>query len=119
TPPTITCPATQELALGNNCSSSLPDYTTLAMSGDNCGIDEVTQTPLPDTTVSGLGDMTVILAVTDVNGLTNTCSFTVTKVDNTPPSIACPSNQELVLDSECSASLPDYKSLVTPDDNCG
>ena len=95
TPPSITCPATQTLALGANCTAPLPNYTSLATTGDNCGVQGVTQSPTAGTTVSGAGNTTVTLTVTDLNGLANSCTFTVTKVDNIPPTIACPGNQQV------------------------
>jgi hypothetical protein len=88
--PTISCPATQTLILGANCTASLPDYTGMAANvGDNCGVQGVTQSPVAGTIVSGTGPMTVLLTVADINGLTDTCSFTVDKVDDTPPSLTC------------------------------
>mgnify|MGYP002414118440 CR=1 FL=1 len=118
--PSITCPATQTLTLGTNCSASLPDYTSLATNvGDNCGVQGVTQSPEAGTPVSGAGDMMVTLTVSDVNGRTNSCTFTVTKVDNTAPTITCPATQTLALGANCSATLPNYTSLATPGDNCG
>jgi hypothetical protein len=119
TPPTITCPATQTLVLGANCTATLPNYTSLATTGDNCGVQGVTQSPAAGTTVSGAGDMTVTLTVTDINGNPAECSFTVTKVDNTPPTITCPATQTLVLGANCTATLPNYTSLATTGDNCG
>jgi len=119
TAPSITCPATQTLTLGANCTATLPNYTSLATTGDNCGVQNVTQSPAAGTTVSGAGNMTVTLTVTDVNGLTNTCTFTVTKVDNTAPTITCPATQTLALGANCSATLPDYTGLATTGDGCG
>ena len=119
TPPTIACPAAQTLPLGANCSASLPDFRSLATANDNCGVQSVAQSPAPATVVSGAGNMTVTLTVTDINGNTAQCSFTVAKVDNIPPSIACPQTQTLILGPDCSASLPDYRGLATVADNCG
>ncbi len=119
TAPTITCPATQTLALGANCTATLPNYTSLAATGDNCGVQSVSQSPEAGTTISGAGNMTVTLTVTDINGLTNTCTFTVTKVDNTAPTITCPTTQTLALGANCTATLPNYTSLATTGDNCG
>ncbi|MBP8239414.1 MAG: HYR domain-containing protein, partial [Saprospiraceae bacterium] len=119
TPPSITCPATQTLVLGANCTATLPDYTSLATTGDNCGVQSVTQSPESGTTVSGAGNMMVTLTVTDINGNETECTFTVTKVDNTPPTITCPATQTLVLGANCTATLPDYTSLATTGDNCG
>jgi len=118
-PPSITCPATQTLALGANCSATLPNYTGLATTSDNCGIQGVTQSPVAGTSVFGTGTMTVTLTVTDINGNPNSCTFTVTKVDNTPPSITCPATQTLALGANCSATLPNYTGLATTSDNCG
>ncbi len=119
TPPTITCPATQTLALGANCTATLPNYTSLATTGDNCGVQSVTHLPIAGTTVSGAGNMTVTLTVTDLNGNDTECTFTVTKVDQTPPTITCPATQTLVLGANCTATLPNYTSLATTADNCG
>ncbi|MCB9302112.1 MAG: HYR domain-containing protein [Lewinellaceae bacterium] len=119
TSPTISCPGTQTLALGGDCTAALPDYTSLATTSDNCGVQSVTQSPLPGATASGAGNMTVTLTVLDVNGNSNSCQLTVSKVDNTAPSISCPATQTLVLGAECTAPLPNYTSLATTSDNCG
>ena len=118
TPPTITCPVTQTLMLHENCSASLPDYTSLALTDDNCGTQSVTQTPVAGTTVMDVGLMSVTLMVTDESGLTSTCSFTVDKVDNIPPTITCPGIQTILLEANCSTLLPDYTGLAVADDNC-
>ncbi len=118
TPPGIVCPATQTLALGANCSAILPNYTSLATTGDNCNVQGVTQSPAAGTIVSSAGDMMVTLTVTDINGLINSCTFMVNTVDNTPPGIVCPATQTLALGANCSAILPNYTSLATTGDNC-
>jgi hypothetical protein len=116
--PVIACPTAQTLLLGANCSASLPDYQILATALDNCGEPGVTQSPAAGTTVSGAGNMTVTLTVTDISGNTAQCSFTVAKVDNTLPTILCPAMQTLILGANCTASLPDFRSLATANDNC-
>jgi hypothetical protein len=117
TPPTISCPGSQTLVLGPNGTASLPDYTGMATTGDNCGVDGVTQSPVAGTTVSGAGPMTVTLTVTDSNGLTNDCSFTVIKTGdddcdgvNNEDDI-CPGGDDSVDNNgdgipDCSQSLP-------------
>jgi hypothetical protein len=119
TPPTITCPATQTLTLGANCTASLPDYTGMAAVSDSCGVQSVTQSPEASMTVSGAGNMTVTLTVTDVNGLTNTCDFTVNKVDDTPPSLTC-RTATIYLDPTGNYSLLDTDVLDfdASTDNC-
>lgn len=118
--PTITCPGDQTLVLGANCSASLPDYIAWATQvSDNCGQVSVTQSPEPGTLVTGGGNMTVTLRVFAANGVTTTCTFTVTKVDQTPPLVVCPPDQTLVLSADCTAAIPDYRHLATTFDACG
>ncbi len=118
TPPTIICPPTQTLMLGANCQATLPNYTVSAGTNDNCSITTIGQAPVPMTTVGGVGPMTVTLTATDAGGNTATCTFTVNKQDNTPPTISCPPTQTLILDANCQAALPDYTGLATANDNC-
>ena len=117
-PPTITCPSTQTLILGDNCTAELPDYTGMSMIGDDCGVLGVVQSPVAGTLVSDAGSMIVTLTVTDINSNVNSCSFTVMKVDNVPPTISCPSTQTLILGGNCTAELPDYTGMAVVGDNC-
>ncbi|MFM9950906.1 MAG: T9SS type A sorting domain-containing protein, partial [Saprospiraceae bacterium] len=88
-PPTITCPATQTLLLDANCTATLPNYTGMATTGDNCSVQGVTQSPAAGTPVSNGGNMTVTLTVTDASNNTAQCTFSVTKVGSTPPTVVC------------------------------
>jgi hypothetical protein len=115
--PTIICPDTQTIVLEADCTATLPDYTGMAVVSDNCGVQGVTQSPAIGTQVSGAGPMVVTLTVTDVNGLTNACTFTVTKVDNTQPSITC-TNQTLTFNGENTIQLV-ADNLIESTDNCG
>jgi hypothetical protein len=119
TPPTITCPATQTLVLGANCTATLPNYASLATTGDNCGVQGVTQSPEAGTTVSGTGKMTVTLTVTDVNGLANSCTLTVTKMDETPPTVVC-KNTTVFLNAAGNYTLQaaDVFNAAASSDNC-
>src|SRR5206468_795281 len=88
TPPSITCPATQTLVLDASCAGTVPDYTSLATASDTCaGAVTVTQSPASGSPVSAVGSFTVTLTAHDASGNTADCTFTVNKVDNTPPSI--------------------------------
>jgi hypothetical protein len=57
------------------------------------------------------------LTVTDVNGNDQHCTFTVTKVDNTPPTVQC-FNQTVYFNGEESIAL-DADDLAEASDNCG
>jgi VCBS repeat-containing protein len=120
-PPTITCPGNQTLVLGLSCNAILPDYRNLAIVNDNCtaaGNITITQSPAAGTIVNGTGNLTITLTATDGMGNNASCTFSVNKVDQTPPTITCPSNKTIQLGSNCSAAMPDYRSQATVGDNC-
>jgi hypothetical protein len=54
---------------------------------------------------------------TGANGCTATVSKTIV-VDGKPPLVQCPANQQLILSPACTATLPDYRSMLTVSDNC-
>ncbi len=116
TAPTITCPIAQTLTLDPDCNATLSDYTGLATANDNCSVQGITQSPVAGTMDSGAGNMTVNLTVTDSNGLSNTCQFTVSKVDNTFPILQC-SNQNINFNGEDEFVL-NATELVQASDNC-
>ncbi len=114
TPPSITCPGAQTI-----CTNILPDYRSSAVVSDNCSASNnivVTQSPAAGSTVSGA--VTVTLTATDQAGNQSSCNFAVTAGDTQKPTITCPANQTLNLDASCSATLPDYRNLLTVSDNC-
>jgi gliding motility-associated-like protein len=116
-PPSIACPLDQNVSFDANCQYTLPNYTTSAVTFDNCGPLTVTQFPLPGTTITGT--TTVTLTVTDGAGLTDVCSFDVIPSDNTPPTIVCPPAQNVFYDNNCQFTLLDYTGIAATADNCG
>ena len=115
TMPTIICPTTQSTNLDANCSLNLPNYTSLGIASDNCdGSPNITQVPLPGTTVSGAGISAIALVATDASGNSRSCTFAMNRVDVTAPSINCPVTQNVNVNDP----LPDYTSFATTDDNC-
>ena len=117
TPPTISCPGTQTVVLDENCVATLPSYIGLASAFDNCIDVSVIQTPAPGFMLTDAGNLTVTLTVTDASDLTSSCSFTVEKIDSTPPTVECFS-QSVIFNGEVSIPL-DSEDLVYADDNCG
>ncbi|MES2332513.1 MAG: HYR domain-containing protein, partial [Bacteroidota bacterium] len=122
-PSFTTCPSPITVNAGANCSADV-SYNAV-----------VTGTPTPTvtyifsgaTTGNGIGTGSgstfnrgvTNITITAINSCgSTTCSFTVTVLDVTAPTISCPSNQILNLDASCNATLPDYRSLVTGVDNC-
>ena len=117
TPPTITCPPDQNENFDVNCQFTLPDYTGLAITADNCAtILTVTQSPVPGTVITGT--TTITLTNDDGNGNTTTCTFDVIPSDITPPTITCPPNLNVGFDANCQYTLLDYTALATASDNC-
>ncbi|NCT17548.1 MAG: HYR domain-containing protein, partial [Flavobacteriia bacterium] len=57
-------------------------------STDACGMDTISISPT-EFDCSNVGDNTVTLTVTDVNGNTSTCTTTVTVEDNIAPEALC------------------------------
>ncbi|NNF02097.1 MAG: hypothetical protein HKN22_05395, partial [Bacteroidia bacterium] len=85
-------------------------------STDNCGIDSLT--PSPSTfNCSDTGANTVILTVTDVNGLKDTCSASVTVLDTIDPVAIC-HDTTIYLDVTGSASLTAAMIDGGSSDNC-
>jgi hypothetical protein len=66
-----------------------------------------------------LGDTLVTLTVTDDSGQADTCTATVTVIDDTPPVITCPPDPSPIsADANCEAMVPDLIGDVVADDNC-
>ncbi|MBL4705878.1 MAG: hypothetical protein JKY54_15235, partial [Flavobacteriales bacterium] len=91
--PTITCPGNQVGMVNGSCNFSLPDYTGLAVTADNCTASPtVTQSPVAGTIV-GVGTTNIVLTTTDGSSNTANCNFNVVVTDATNPTITCPGNQ--------------------------
>ncbi len=119
TPPSVVCPASFTVNVDPDCELFIINYTDLATKSDNCASSvSISQSPMPETVVSGTGITVITFTASDGNGNTSTCTFTIVRADNTAPSITCPPTQTLVLDASCQATLPAY-SPVSVSDNCG
>ena len=117
TAPSITCPANATVAAGANCTATLASYVASATASDNCTASPTkTQSPAAGTTISGT--QVVTLTATDAAGNTATCSFTVTVVDQTAPSITCPANATVAAGANCTATLASYTAAASASDNC-
>ena len=69
---------------------------------------------------SNVGNNTVILTVTDINGNENSCSAIVTVYDFLEPQIVCPADEVVNLDPDGTYTLGDYigDGIATVTDNC-
>ncbi len=72
------------------------------------------------TTFFPVGETTVTYTATDSAGNSATCAFVVKIVDNEPPTIACPGDQELSITNGCTGAtlVPNFLNGVQVTDNC-
>ncbi len=116
--PTIVCPSTQNISLGATGSYTLADFRNSATITDNCtGTITRTQSPAAGTVLTGAGTTVVTITATDAAGNTSSCTFNVVRADTTPPSLTCPSNQNITLGGTCTHTLADYRANAPATDN--
>jgi len=122
TPPIIVWSFTNlTLSANGNCQALMTNVTgtNFILAFDTCsGSVNITQSPTNNAILS-LGANVVVLTVTDGNGNTAYSTNTVVVADTTPPVITqCVPAQSLTNGPGCSATLPDYTSLLVAADNC-
>ena len=115
--PTITCPA--PIAVNNDPSQCGAVVSIIsATATDNCGAPTVTgvrSDALALTAAYPVGVTTINWTATDNSGLKATCSQMIRVVDNTPPSIICPTSVTV----QCASEVPDVSiGKVRTSDNC-
>lgn len=86
-------------------------------STDTCGIASY-DLDIDTFDCSNIGDNTVVLTVTDVNGNTETCTAIVTVEDNTGPVLVC-QDFTLELGADGTATLDPSDVIASNDDACG
>ena len=111
-------------SVNSTCGYTIQDYTTsteLSFS-DNCaGSSQITvsQTPIPNSNVSGTQD--VVLTTTDPSGNTASCTFKTLVVDNTPPVVICGVDTTVSADPNspnCQYTVQDLTDHASIFDNC-
>lgn len=120
--PVITCPEDiATVATTDNCDATVT-FNMATATDDSGDAPSVTQTEGP---ISGsifpVGVTTVTFEAEDADGLTATCSFTVTVTDEQNPEfILCPDPQTVTADANDMFEIPDYVANgdVTFEDNC-
>ncbi len=117
--PVIACPSDIVVNNAPGTCGAVANFAGVAFDVEDGNISgDIIATP-PSGSVFPVGDTTVTLSVTDSDGNTSTCSFTVTVNDNEPPVAVC---QDLTLDLDpvtgtVSITGADVDNGST--DNCG
>lgn len=117
TAPTIECPENFTISANSNCLYYIPNFIPDVFVYDNCTNNPtISQDPIAGSSV-GIGDTEITIFATDgVN--TGSASFTVTVIDDIPPTIICPETQIGEVGQNCTYILQDYTSLAFADDGC-
>ncbi len=118
-PPAVACPADIAQAVDPGQCTALVGFVVNA--SDNCDIASVRYyvgaTEIANPHAFPVGATTVRVEATDINGLTNECTFEVTITDSQAPSIACPANITANASQDtCQASVSVGQANAT--DNC-
>ncbi len=115
-PPEIICPGNMVVRIAQG-QTSAPVAFASPRAQENCGDALITCQP-PSGSQFPLGVTIVECTATDSSGNTDTCTFTVT-LDNTAPSITCPSNIILMPDNNQCAANVFYPAPTISDNEVG
>jgi hypothetical protein len=129
TPPTCVAVPGFGVTLNPNCTYTLNTNQIDGGSTDNCGIQSMSISP---TVLTGRGNTTVTLTVTDWCNNTSTCTTTVQTIELVPPTIMCPPSVQFNCNSPttpsatgfatatdiCSIPLVTYTDVVTGSQPC-
>ncbi len=119
TAPVITAPADSTVSADEDCQVAIPNFVSGSTVSDSCDANPtVTQSPAAGTLV-GLGSHTVTVTATDAAGNHSSDTVVFTVNDTTAPVISCPSNIEVFLPANTSAtSMAVTYPAATATDNC-
>ena len=116
--PEALCAAPFTIQLDANGQAILTAAMINNGSTDACGMDEISISP-SEFDCSNVGDNTVTLTVTDVNGNTSTCTTIVTVEDNIAPEALCAAPFTIQLDANGQAILTAASINNGSSDACG
>ncbi|MEO8588531.1 MAG: HYR domain-containing protein, partial [Flavobacteriales bacterium] len=115
--PQITCPANISGNVAIGTCGRVVNYTA-PVGTDNCpGATTTLTTGLASGSTFPMGVSTVTYTVTDAAGLTATCPFAVTIIDNIAPEIICPANISVNAVAGTCGAVVNYAAPIGTD-NC-
>lgn len=121
--PVLICPGSVDLIVDGSCIAICDDYTKIVLVSDNCTdtADIVLTQSVPEFTVFPTGpggSESITVFATDESGNTTQCTITLNIIDTEAPSVTCPGDTTIPVDSNCDAITPDYSAGVPSIDNC-
>ncbi|MFT5858719.1 MAG: gliding motility-associated-like protein [Flavobacteriaceae bacterium] len=121
--PVLVCPGSIDLIVDGSCLAICADYTKNVLVSDNCTdtADIVLTQSVPEFSVfpTGPGGFeSITVFATDESGNTSQCTITLNIIDTEAPSVICPGDTTVAVDSNCDAITPDYTTGVPSIDNC-
>jgi len=123
TRPQITAPANMTFFTGagaTTCGTAVTDAQLgTATATDNSGAVTITRSGVPAGNVFPVGVTTITYTATDPSGNTSTATQLITVVDNTPPTLAAPSNIARNATAPLSFISDADLGTATASDNCG
>ncbi|MEE2770818.1 MAG: HYR domain-containing protein [Bacteroidota bacterium] len=112
--PAINCSAgAREITLAEGETYSIPDFESEIVFSDNCDSSlSYSQTPGEGTEINTTTDVNI--TVTDAAGNENSCSFTVTVIEESPELqiTNCPGPQTFEVDENCAYLIPDIAAMI-------
>ncbi len=111
-PPELRCPTNGvfDCAIG-------AEFIFEAVATDFCDTNVTVSCEPPSGSRFALGTTTVNCTATDASGNTTSCSFTITRVDETAPTITCPSDLTVTIEPISEGVVVPFS--VSAMDNCG
>lgn len=117
--PSLACPPNQQTYADVACTAVLGDYTGLITTSDNCSsLGNLTITQVPASGISINTDTPITITVVDQASNSVSCNFNVLFIDTIQPTINCPADQFVSINSNCDYLVPNLNGLVSGGDNC-
>lgn len=114
--PEVTCPAAIVVGTDSGVCEAVVNYPAVTAT-DNCpGAVTIVSSPVSGSTFT-LGTTSVMAVATDAAGNADTCTFTITVNDSTPPVITCPGDTTVSNDQGVCEAVVNY-DMPTATDNC-
>lgn len=118
TAPDVTCPPESGATADAQCQAPIPDLQADVTASDNCSTDlPLSQSPAAGDLV-GWGFHSITSSATDEAGNVGECGTTFEVVDETAPTVTCPTLEVASADAQCLAPVPDLTAGLTTTDNC-